>query len=63
MFLMGNHPCEADCAVFGMLAMLWMLPERSFVTKILKGKEFLFHCNINDVRGLQFIQLDMTKKK
>lgn len=40
LFLMGNQPCEDDCAVFGMLAMLWMMPESSFVTKILKDNVY-----------------------
>lgn len=45
LFLMGNQPCEDDCAVFGMLAMLWMMPESSFVTKILKGLNFFIQSN------------------
>lgn len=40
MFLMGNQPCEEDAAVFGMLAMMWLMPETSFFTKILKDKTY-----------------------
>lgn len=36
MFLMGNQPCEADSAIFGMLALLFMLSENSLINQILK---------------------------
>lgn len=35
-YLMGNQPCEEDCAVFGMLAMMWMMPETAFAAKIVQ---------------------------
>lgn len=39
-YLMGDKPCEEDCAVFGMIAMMWLMRDSSFITKMVKGKTF-----------------------
>ncbi|CAE1316060.1 unnamed protein product [Acanthosepion pharaonis] len=40
LFLMGNQPCETDCAIFALVAMLRNMPENSFVTKIMKDNVY-----------------------
>lgn len=39
-FLMGDEPCETDCAIFGMIALMWQMPMTSFCYRIVKENTF-----------------------
>ncbi|CAI9724092.1 Hypothetical predicted protein [Octopus vulgaris] len=39
-FLMGDKPCETDCAIFGIIAVTKQMPKSSFCTKIIEDGIF-----------------------